>query len=332
MKTFFSLIFVVAISLFALEELDFSSDRNWIIREPDKQGMAYDLFYAYPTLSAHPERTYLDRDDENTMAKVMQFVQAQTGIVAAEARIFAPFIRQLEYGSIIKMIKDNDLLKDNDDGIAARKAFDQGVDDLAKAFEYYRKHYRQDRPFIFAGHSQGAMELYEMLRKDTWISKDNGFVAAYLIGIPKLPTMKIEGDFKGRDIIAAKGEEDLGVIVVWNTQHKDTTGSLFTDKGMYCINPLNWKTDGTPADKKLNLGAFFYDYRNNSTQKHPNFCGAAIDLEKGALIIDLPANSQWDANGFLGKGVFHMNDIWFFAENIRQNMLLRAKRFQAGRK
>ena len=28
---------------------------------------------------------------------------------------------------------------------------------------------------------------------------------------------------------------------------------------------------------------------------------------------------EWDARGFIGRGCFHMNDIWFFAGNIATN-------------
>ena len=49
------------------------------------------------------------------------------------------------------------------------------------------------------------------------------------------------------------------------------------------------------------------------------FCGAKADPSRGALIVDLPSKSKYDANGFMGEGVFHMNDIWFFAMNLMDN-------------
>ena len=57
--------------------------------------------------------------------------------------------------------------------------------------------------------------------------------------------------------------------------------------------------------------------------------GAKVDPERGVLIVDLPPNSVWDAKGFMGRGIFHMNDIWFFAGNIRENAALRVKLWKA---
>ena len=105
---------------------------------------------------------------------------------------------------------------------------------------------------------------------------------------------------------------------------------------MLCINPLNWRRDATPAAKEKNVEALFYDYRNGSFERIKNFCGAAVDPAKGALIVDLPAPSKYDAMGFMGLGVFHMNDIWFFAGNLRDNAVRRVlkwyEKFPAGRK
>ena len=38
-----------------------------------------------------------------------------------------------------------------------------------------------------------------------------------------------------------------------------------------------------------------------------------------SIVCNVVFLSKYDAKGFMGKGVFHMNDIWFFAENIRIN-------------
>ena len=96
-------------------------------------------------------------------------------------------------------------------------------------------------------------------------------------------------------------------------------------QGTYCINPLNWRTDSEPAGPEANLGAVFYDYRTGKTERTAHFCGAVIDPAKGALIVDLPVRSRFDAKGFMGVGVYHMNDIWFFAENLRANANLRIR-------
>ena len=60
----------------------------------------------------------------------------------------------------------------------------------------------------------------------------------------------------------AQGEDDTGVIVSFNSEAEGITESLVVpaDTQALGINPLNWKTDSTPADKSLNLGACFTNY------------------------------------------------------------------------
>ncbi len=304
--------------------LDYSSPDNWIVCEKEKTDAVYDLFYLYPTLSNDEMQTTLNLNDRKVMEKVEDFAKAQTGIFSADARIFAPKVRQLEYHAINEYIHHPDEEK-------WKTRFMEGVHDAENAFHFYRKNIQDDRPFILLGHSQGAMELYELLKKDGSIDSENGFTAAYLIGLPKLTETQFRTDFKERRISPAQSADDLAVIVVWNTQSKNAENSMFSVANGLCINPLNWKTDGTPASAAENKGAFFYDYSEKSSKAVPQFCGAYVDREKGALIADLPENSQWDANGFMGKGVFHMNDIWFFAENLKENMLHRAKTYNAAK-
>ncbi len=318
------LLAVLAVStVCAWKSLNYASPENWIICEKEKSGAAYDLFYLHPTLSSNPNRIFLDRNDAKIMQKVRLFAGAQTGIFAKDARVFAPFVRQLEFHRITKSLQPEN-----------NRDFLTGVSDAQNALRYYRRHYRRGRPFILVGHSQGAMELYVLLKEEIKNGHMDGFVAAYLIGLPQVTTEKIRTDFRESGVRPARGAEDTGVIIVWNSQSKDAVNSIFTVKGGYCINPLNWKTDGTPAAAAENKGSFFYDYRDSSVKTARHLCGARVDPEKGALIVDLPSAVPWHGSGFLGKGVFHINDIWFFAENMRENMLLRVRQYQkdAGRR
>ncbi len=317
LKKLFSVLFaaLALLTMTAWRELNYARPGNWFIRESGPSEAAYDVFYLYPTLFASKETALMSRDDEAVMKKAAAFVRAQTGIFGGDARIFAPFVRQLEYGRCLPILHKPPMETD------LRK----GIFDARRAFRFYLEHDNGGRPFVLFGHSQGAVELYELLRQETAISPRTGFVAAYLIGIPRLTAAQVARDFAGRGIVPARGADDRGVIVVWNTQNAEARDSLFTGPGTLCINPLNWRTDGEPAPAAANPGAFFYDYRDGSSRRVPAFCGAYVDPEKGALIVDLPSNGIWDANGMMGPGVFHMNDVWFFAEALRRNALTRVR-------
>ena len=79
-------------------------------------------------------------------------------------------------------------------------------------------------------------------------------VAAYLIGYPKMPKAFPEYPH----LRLARGARDTGVIVTYNTEAPETVPSVFTGRGTYCINPLNWRTDDRPAPKEANLDAVFF--------------------------------------------------------------------------
>ncbi|MEA4861703.1 MAG: DUF3089 domain-containing protein [Victivallaceae bacterium] len=302
----------------APDKIDYADKSNWVIRDGGTPNASFDLFYIYPTLVADPDKALMDWPEGSAVrAKTEGFAAAQTGIFAPDARVFAPFVRQLEFIRCIPLLENPDVPRRDTELVT-------GINDTKQAFLYYLENYNKDgRPFVLFGHSQGAMDLYEMLVSTPEITSSRGFVAAYLVGLPHLTAEKLQSDFVGRDIAAATGADDTGAIIIWNTQNAEAGPSAFATPGGACINPLNWKTDGTPADASENVGSLFYDYRDGSSRTAEHFCGARVDPAKGALIVDLPSNSQWDGNGKMGPGIFHINDVWFFAENMHRNAVNR---------
>jgi hypothetical protein len=259
----------------------------------------------------------MDLGDPNVELKTLGFVTAQVELFK-DSRQFAPFVRQLEYNRSMKYLLGDKSLS---------PLVQVGADDAVAAFRHYLKHWNDGRPYILFGHSQGSVNLYEVMKRCPEISTENGFVAAYLLGLPYTSGSKILSDFKGRNISPAKGADDISVIIGWNTQSTDAVNPIYAMPGAYVINPLNWRTDETPATPEQNIESVFYYYNVvNPRLRHErmkNLCGAVIDNSQGALIVDLPSNSYWDAHEFVGKGVFHMNDFWFFAGNLVANVPVR---------
>ena len=92
----------------------------------------------------------------------------------------------------------------------------------------------------------------------------------------------------------AKGEEDTGVIVSFNSESEHISSSLFVPAGRktYGINPLTWKADCTLGDKRLNKGACFTDYTGIVKREIPALTGARIDPRRGTLKLpDISENS-----------------------------------------
>ena len=291
------------------------SERScWVICDDDRTDGAYDVFYIYPTLAGKaPGREAEWENDPRLRKKTAAFSRTQAyGIFGGNVRVFVPYVHQLTYASVKKIMAARPLTKEE------WPAFERGMKESLAAFRYYLKHYNRGRPYILLGHSQGAMDLYYVMEHCKEIRAEKGFVAAYLPGLPHVTTAQIERDF-GNRIVPARNGDDIGVIAVWNTQNAEADVSFMAGKGVYCINPLNWRTDAVPAGKNQHLGAYLYDYRKNAAQEKKNMFGAKVDPDRGVLLVDLPSNSVWDAKGFMGRGIFHMNDVWFFAGNIRAN-------------
>ena len=298
---------------------DYGDPRSWVCCEADKPGTSFDIFYVYPTLYYNPLRRHMEILTEvHVRERLYNYTTEQTDIIAPRARVFAPAVRQLDYTRITLAICSKR-------GWRNVRALAPGVDDTTAAFRYYLKHFNKGRPFILFGHSQGAMDLYLMMRKVPELSVKRGFVAAYLIGLPYLTANEIAADLAPRGIRPASRSDDLGVVIGWNTQLPKTDNFLFNARGTYCINPLNWRTDETFAGREKHRGALVYDCLEKRARIIKNFTSAQVDTKRGALIVRPPKGKRYDTAGFAGSGVLHIDDIWFFVIDIRDNIELRVK-------
>ena len=194
------------------------------------------------------------------------------------------------------------------------------VKNVAEALEFYLDNFHKPgHPFVLLAEGKAADLLYKAMQKTSGITVKNGFIAAYLPDMqPKTPEM-IADDFYWKDLKFASKADDYGVIVTWtsciNNEKMDNAG---VKKGIACINPLNWKTDSTPAAAKENIKSVFYmpEHKNLFWRKVEvrNFCGAEINSEKGILKITCPVPLLHTVNGRFTK-----NCISIFAGNIAAN-------------
>lgn len=314
----FFLLAAVCIAVSAAEPLKpvrYTDPANWAVYTPaDKADKPFDVFYVYPTL-------VLSRDvplmqwDKKTKTKTVGFAEAQLSGFMKYANVYCPYVRQLEFTRCIKELESGFKTEG-----APEESMAAGASDTIEALQYYLTHLNRGRPYILLGHSQGSYDLAIALSRNGNIRTDFGFVAAYLIGMPFYDRKFAPHPF-------AAGADDVGVIVSWNTQSPDAGKSLFSGKGAYCINPLNWRTDATPAKPEENPGAMFYDYETRRYERIPNYCGAVIDPEKGALIALNVPESKFTKLELLGKGVWHMNDLWFFYDALVANARLRVSKW-----
>ena len=95
---------------------------------------------------------------------------------------------------------------------------------------------------------------------------------------------------------------------------------------------MNWRTDAVPADlSESRETAYYYvsEKEPPGTFSASLLNGVRADFVRGSLTVELPGDSEYDASAQMGEGVFHANDIFFFAAFLRDNMVRRAAAWRA---
>lgn len=288
---------------------DYTASSSWA-HQPDNLDKPVDVFYVYPTIYAETSPLNMDFTRKDLQKRIANLLTSQAAVFTLSANLYAPYYRQMSFAAL-----------NPEEDMYQNRYFRIGAEDVARAFDEYLNKYNHGRPFILAGHSQGSMVLIDLMQKrfnDPALQKQ--LVAAYLIGysvtdddLKKYPWLK-----------PAAGRDDFGVIISYNTQAPNTTGSPVLLPGAICINPLNWKTDATPADKAMNLGAVFYDNQGKLIKDVPGYCGATINPKIGALETIPPETLDI---GSFPEGVYHKFDYPFFYRNLEKNVQTRCNAF-----
>lgn len=292
--------------------IDYADSHNWIsIPSPEKE---VDVFYVYPTVSGNPNG-YMDIDSDDERALAQGIFAAQASLFESRANVFAPYYRQM---STRVNMTEGQLATDTPE-------FKRGAADVQDAFDDYISRLNPDRPFILAGHSQGTMALIELIKNRFGENAElrDRLVAAYLIGYTVT-----DRDLETAGLTAAESADDTGVVITYNTQSPTSAGGPMLMEGAHCINPLNWKTDGTYAASADNLGARFY---NDSTgvflpPERAGYCDARINPDTGALMTNIPEGESL-AIGPYSEGVYHRYDYAFWYRNLEENVRVRIEAF-----
>lgn len=302
------------------EQIDLSSSKyndksNWVYCGigDDKQA---DLFLLCPTVyTGSEEAMNLPMDDKDGKMLFLGALNMERGIYEDSCRMYAPYYRQAGLYTYTLDYEGDD----------AKKCFDTAYSDVREAFLYYMENYNNGRPIVLAGFSQGAdMSLRLMREFFTQEQYADLLVANYAIGwhisqqeLDEYPGLKM-----------AQGETDTGVIITFNTEEDYIETSILVPDTTLAINPLNWKTDSTPADKALNKGACFTDYFGEIKSEIPQFTGAYLDPVRGTLkVTDVSDEEYSDTDGIFEKGVYHVYDYQFFFRNLQENVSKRVNAY-----
>lgn len=318
----FALIFLLifCFSLYGCEKqqtkTDYSDNVNWVYFETEEEGKTADVFFICPTVYGGADDSYnMSLEDEKTKANFLGATNMEKGIYDSQSRFFAPYYRQAGLNVYTLPIEQRE------------SYLSLAYTDVKAAFEYYLEHYNNGRPVILAGFSQGGDMCIRILKDCFADEKTNDLlVACYAIGwriteeeLQEYPHLKF-----------ASGETDTGVIVSFNSEAEFVHDSLMIPAGTktLAINPLNWRTDHSLADKSLNAGACFTDYDGTIIKEIPNLTGAYIDDERGALkVVDITPEEYPPVLGIFEDGIYHLYDYQFFYRNLQENVAARIEAF-----
>ena len=286
--------------------IDYSKEENWAYSGVGEEKSA-DLFLICPTVDTRDEFV-MSLDDEKTKNNFLGALNMERGIYEADTRMYAPYYRQAAM-KVYSMSPEE-----------REPYLEYAYDDISDSFRYYLENENNGRPIVLAGFSQGADMCYRLL-KEYFGDKElyDRLVAVYAIGWPC--TEEMVRQFP--QIKPAASENDIGVVVSFDCESPEINETFITpeETKAFTINPLNWKTDGTPADKAENLGACFTDYGGNITNEVREFCGCYIDEDRGILKVPELVSSDYPAKvPGLPEGAYHIYDYQFFFRNLEKNV------------
>lgn len=295
----------------------YSLERNWFEIASQNKGKAVDIFYIYPTINSEPltnrgsvpSYTDISRFEvRNAARKNQAYIKAV--YAGDDFNFYAPYYRQMTT-KVFAMSNTERKLR------AKLSALD-----VKRAFQYYMREYNQGRPYILLSHSQGSQMLLELLKHGMTDKQHSQMVAAYLLGY-EITARELE-KYPHR-IVPAKGELDRGVVISYNSATCVEGRSPLLANTAVCINPINWKTDGTLAPKEMHKGIIRYDKKSQGYKSYPAYTSVQI---QDCLLICKEVDPKVCYNDTLKEpfpwGNLHFADTWLYAENLKENMRKRS--------
>jgi len=302
--------------------IDYSVASHWLSIPPVISKV--DVFYICPTVWMNTGTEHFCNIDHPQMLTYAPLELAlQASAFETIGNIFAPFYRQADAAYVLRLSPEE------------KETFIGGVPtgDVTAAFNYYIKHFNNNRPFILAGHSQGSNILIHLLSRYMKQHPDvyQRMIAAYVIGTPVTQNYLDANTH----LKFATGPDDVGVIISYNTQAPDVNpgeNPVVGNQVGLVINPINWRRDSTPAAADEGLGGYIMN-SSNIAVRVPQFADACIDAAKGVLICSTAdEDGLYKLNATFHRGVYHGYDYAFYYFNLRENAVNRAGQYFAAHK
>lgn len=281
---------------------DYSSAKMWHINLNDT-GNGADVFYIPSTWeydwTAPDGRIshYADPYNPKHCANMDTEISNVSDYMAEENNFYSPYYRHITLNTWATL----------NENIISQRYYDVAFIDIKKAFDHYIRHHNNGRPFILAGFSQGGKSVVELLK----IMPENirkQMIAAYVLGYKVTPEDVKQAPW----IIAAKDSTDLGVTVCYNSvSDVKYVKPVVSAPNVMCINPVNWKTDATPAVLHDTI----------TVTLNPEYNVLVLNGFDGSYLPNIL--------DILNVGDYHGIEPWVYSECLKKNFQARIRAWKA---
>lgn len=243
--------------------------------------------YADPSITKHHD------DVEIEMSGVAEYM-------ADRNNFYSPHYRHITLDSWATL---------NEDTIS-RRYEDVSFVDVRNSFDHYMREFNNGRPFILAGFSQGGKSVVELMKILNPEQRDK-LVAAYVLGYKVTPEDVAAAPW----IKPAQGSDDTGVTICYNSvSDVKYVKPVVSAPNVMCINPVNWRTDATPAILNDTITV-------------------TLSPEYKVLVLEgYDGSSLPNILDVLNTGDYHGAEPWLYSECLKENMHRRIKAYRRGSK
>ena len=279
---------------------DYTDQSLWFTRENDATGNGADILYFVSTWEADWTTDageichYADVYNPQHRADMDKEISRIAEYMGNGNNFYSPYYRHTTIEAWVTQ---------NEDTVRSRFMIPNG--DIQNAFGEYLRRRDSQRPFVLAGFSQGAKAVVELL-KAMPDSLHQYLVAAYVLGYKVTP----EDTLATTNIRAAQDSTDIGVTICYNSVSDiQYIKPVVAEPCAMCINPVNWRTDATPA------------------QLHDTIT-VTLSPEHHVLVLKGYSGDEYPPiRDFLNVGDFHGCEPWLYQECLQRNINARIRAY-----
>ncbi|MDE6266841.1 MAG: DUF3089 domain-containing protein [Muribaculaceae bacterium] len=289
--------------LYVPPETDYTSSEMWTVITNDDNGDGADIFYIpstweYDWYTADGKLCHYADPAEcpEHRADMSIEIDGVAEYMADGNNFYSPYYRHISLDSWATL---------NEDTIS-RRYHDVAFVDIQNAFRIFLEKYNGNRPFVLAGFSQGGKSVVELLKTIDSATRER-MVAAYVMGYKVTPhDVEVCPNLKG-----ALRNDDTGVVICYNSvSDVKFAKPVVSEPNMFCINPVNWRIDDTPAilDDTITV---------------------TLDPRMNLLVVEgYDGSALPNILDILNVGDYHGAEPWLYRESLRTNIRQRIKAFR----